>query len=429
VAETYGYINTIYPAINEHQLAIGESTFGGKDVMKSANGILDCYELTRLLAERCRTAREAIALAGELLATHGWIDGGETLTLADTREAWLMEIVGPGEGRFGAVWVARRVPDDHVTVAANASRIREVRCGDDDFMCSDNVVDRAVELGLWNPEGDAPFEFCYAYADRGSFSARRREWRVFDLLAPGLELHPNAENFPFSVRPERKVAVADVMALFRDTFEDTPYDLRRFVTTTDEEGRTVISPYASPFMLYDQMPLFNVYGGWLELGERPIARWYCINVWITQSRGWLPDPVGGVAWLGWDNPATTTYVPLYAGITDVPESFKVGGELYKGGRPPFTRDSAWWAFNRASTLASQRWGDMRHDVEEVRSRLQEKGFALQRELDGEAAPLVESDPERAAALLSERVIAYGDEVVAEYWRLGDHLWTTYDEQW
>jgi dipeptidase len=430
VPETYAYLNTIYPAINEHQLAIGESTFGGKEIMRSEEGIFDCYELTRILSERCRTAREAIRTAGELLANYGWIDKGETLTIADTSEVWLMEIVGPGEGRKGAVWVARRVPDEHVTVAANASRVRQVDCDDSDtFMCSDNIISRAVELGLYDPDSGQPFEFCYAYSHRSSFSSRRREWRVFDLLAPSLELHANGENFPFSVKPEKKLAVADIMALFRDTFEDTPYDLRRFVTTTDEDGKTVISPYASPFMLYDQMPLHKVYGGWLELGERPIARWYCINVWITQSRSWLPDDIGGIAWLGWDNPAMTVWVPMYAGMTDVPESFKKGGELYDGGRPPFTSESAWWTFNRVSTLASQRWGDMRNDVDEVRAPLQEEAFALQQELDARAQEMAAAGDPQLRSHLTESVIAFADKLTAAYWQLGDDLWTRYDEKW
>jgi len=431
VVETFSYINTIYPAVNEHQLTIGESTFTGKEEMQSELGIFTCYELTRVLAERCRTAREAIRLADQLLATYGYIDEGETLIFADTREAWLMEIVGPGKDKLGAVWVARRVPDDHLTVAANGSRIRELHCDDTDtFMCSDNVVSRAVELGLWDPHASQPFEFCYVYADRSSFSSRRREWRVLDLMAPSLKLDANGENFPFSVKPERPVTVADVMALFRDTFEDTPYDLRRFVTATDEDGKSVISPYASPFMLYDQMPLYGVYGGWLELGERPIARWYCINVWITQSRGWLPDPVGGVAWLGWDNPATTTWVPLYVGMRDVPDSYKLGGEMYKGGRPPFTSKSAWWAFNRLATLASQRWGDMRHDVDAVRGPLQEEAFALQKELDAQAVALSETGRgQEVSELLARRVIEFADRVVDTYWKLGDDIWTRYDEKW
>ncbi|MFI5166450.1 MAG: dipeptidase [Thermoanaerobaculales bacterium] len=429
VAETYGYINTIYPSINEHQLAIGESTFGGKEVMVSTKGMFNCYELTRVIAERCRTAREAIALAGELLAKYGWNDEGETLTIADTHEVWLMEIVGPGKDKVGAVWVARRVPDDHVTVSANASRIREVNCSDTaNWACSDNVVSRAVELGLYDPAAGAPLEFCYTYAERGDFGSSRREWRVFDLLAPSLKLNANSENFPFSIKPERKVAPADLMAVFRDTYEGTPYDMRQFIKTTDKDRKSMLSPYASPFLFYDQMPLYHVWGGWQEKGERPIARWYNINTWITQSRAWLPDAVGGVSWLGWQNPATTTWVPLYAGMLDTPASFKVGGDKFNGGRPAFTSASAWWSFNRVAKLAGHRWGDMRNDVYAVRDPLQAEGLALQAQLDREIPQRLAAKDKAALKVLTERVVAFADKAVTAYWKLGDDLWTRYDEK-
>jgi dipeptidase len=427
--ETYGYVNTIYPAINEHQLAIGESTFGGKEVMVSAKGMINCYELTRLMAERCRTAREAIALAGELLAKYGWNDEGEAVTIADTHEVWLVEIVGPGKDRIGAVWVARRVPDGEATVAANASRIRELHCDDTaNWACSDNVVSRAIELGLYDPHAGQPFEFCYVYAERGDLGSSRREWRVFDLLAPSLKLNANAENFPFSVKPEHKVTPADLMAIFRDTYEDTPYDMRQFMKTVDKDGKSVLSPYASPFLYYDQMPLFHVWGGWQAMGERPIARWYCITTWITQSRSWLPDPVGGVAWLGFQNPATTTWVPLYAGMRDTPASFKVGGDKFGGGRPAFTSNSAWWSFNRVAKIAAHRWGDMRKDVYAVRDPLQAEALALEKQLDEEIPPRLAAHDPAALDALTQRVVAFSDKVVAAYWKLGDELWTRYDEK-
>jgi dipeptidase len=181
VPETNGYIYSIYPCINEHQLSIGESTFGGKELLKSDKGIINCYELTRLMAERCRTAREAIRLAGDLLEKYGYNDSGECLTLADPKEVWQLEIVGPGQGKVGAVWAAERIPDDEVGVCANASRIRRIDLDDTDhFMASRNVFSAAEALGLWNPKSGRPFEFCYVYADRHSMAARRREWRVLD---------------------------------------------------------------------------------------------------------------------------------------------------------------------------------------------------------------------------------------------------------
>jgi dipeptidase len=426
VPETYGHIYSIYPCMNEHQLAIGESTFGGKDLLKSDKGMINCYELTRILAERCKTAREAIALAGELLAEYGYNDGGECLTFADTKEVWHFEVVGPGQGKVGAIWAAQRVPDDHVSVNANSPRIREIDIKDkDNFMASKNVLSAAEELGLWDPKSGKPFEFCYAYGDRKSMWARRREWRVFDILAPSLELDPNGENFPFSVKPEKKVSLKDMMGLFADTYEGTEYDMTKFMLVTDEEGKAVKSPYANPFMDYDQMPLWKINGALHKMGERTIARYYCIYVFITQSRDWLPDPVGGLVWMGWDNPAMTCFAPIYNCVTDLPESWEVGG---KGGRPAYTRESAWWGVNRVSTIAAHRWGDMRHDVAAVRDPIHEEAFENQRRIEAEALRLFEKDPAKAIQYLTEYSVGVAAKINEAYWKLGDDLWTKYDEK-
>jgi dipeptidase len=425
-SETYGHIYSIYPCMNEKQLAIGESTFGGREELKSDRGMINCYELTRLMAERCETAREAIKLAGKLLKKYGYNDGGECLTIADTREVWHLEVVGPGQGKLGAIWAAQRVPDHHVSINANASRIRRLDLDDKDyFMASDNVFSAAEEMGLWDPDSGEPFEFCYVYASRKSMWARRREWRVFDLLAPSLELDPNGENFPFSVEPEEKVSLKKMMSLFADTYEGTPYDMTKFMLVKDEDGKWVKSPYANPFMNYDQMPLWKINGALNEMGERTIARYYCVYVFITQSRDWLPDPIGGLVWLGWDNPAMTCYAPLYCCIRDLPPSYKFGGE---GGRPGYTRDSAWWGVNRVSTIAAHRWGDMRKDVAEVRDSILGEAFHDQKRVEDKALEKFNSDPASAVDFLSDYSFRMCQKIDSAYWELGDRLWTKYDEK-
>ena len=153
IASTYGFINTAYPCMNEKQLAIGESTFGGRECLRSDNGLIDCQQLVRLMVERCSTAREAIRMAGELTKKYGWIDEGECLTIADKNEVWALEIVGPGKGNCGSIWVAQRVPDDHVSVNANGSRIRQIDLKKPDyFMASENVFKVAQDSGWWNPK-------------------------------------------------------------------------------------------------------------------------------------------------------------------------------------------------------------------------------------------------------------------------------------
>jgi dipeptidase len=427
MAQTFGYLAPAYAAMNERQLAIGESTFGGRDELQSDKGLIDCETLTRLMLERAKTAREAIEIGGRLIEEHGWCDVGEALTIADPREVWLMEIVGPGKGQVGAVWAAQRIPDDHVSVVANAARIGELDLSDkDSVLASANVRELAEARGYWNPADGQPFRFYQAYNPDGrvSFAATRREWRVLDLLAPSLQLSPNADVFPLSVKPDRPVGPERIMEIFRDTFEGTDFDMVKNLTVTDEEGKTIKSPLANPFMPYDMNRLLRINGGWGWRGERPLARWYCMYVTVTQSRSWLPDPVGGILWFGYGNPAMTAYVPLYAGITDLPEDYQTDGRS-----TGFSRRSAWWAFNRVATLAAQRWGEMRVDVAEVRDPLQEKLLAEQKRVAEEASRLFENDPASARAYLTRKSREACVQATEAYWNLGDLLWTKYDEQW
>ena len=238
VEHTHGFINTAYPCMNDQQLAIGESTFGGRKSLQSKKGQIDCQQLVRLMLERCRTAREAIQMADELTAKYGWNDAGECLTIADTKEVWHFEIVGPGRGNVGAIWAAQRVPDGEISVNANASRIRQIDSDNEDFfMASENVYKVAQDSGWWNPD-DGTFEFCYAYADRKSFAARRREWRVLSLAAPSLNLDANAENYPFSVKPDTLISLSKMVEFFQDYYENTPYNFIKNLTWVNEEGKT-----------------------------------------------------------------------------------------------------------------------------------------------------------------------------------------------
>lgn len=424
VPQTYGFINTAYPAMNEHQLAVGESTFGGRDELQSSNGLIDCQQIIHIMMQRCRTAREAIELGGRIMKKYGYIDAGECLTIADPKEVWHLEIVGPGKGERGVIWAAQRVPDGHVSVCANGSRIRQIDLSrPDEFMASDNVFKVAEERGWWDPE-KSPFEFCYAYApgNRTSLASRRREWRVLSLVAPSLKLHPESENYPFSVKPDTLVTMQKLISIFQDYYEGTPYNFVKNITTTDDSGKTIISPLANPFMPYDMNRIFNINGGWGWRGERTIARWYTMYATITQSRDWLPNEIGGVVWLAWDNVANSIYVPLYCCITDLPESFKKPGRIHG-----YNRESAWWAFNRLGTLAAQRWGDMRHDLDAVWKPLQTELLENQKAVDAQALERLGRSPAEAKAFLTEYGIKWGDRVVKECWKLGDALWTRYDE--
>lgn len=425
VDETWQYINTAYPCMNEYQVGIGESTFGGREELQSDEGMIDCQRLCQLMLERAKTAREAIEISGELLEEYGWNDYGECLTISDKTEVWHLEIVGPGKGKVGAIWVAQRVPDDEISVNANASRILEIDTNDKDyFLASDNIFDVAIENGWWNPDAE-PFRYAYAYApeSRTSLASRRREWRVFDLVAPSLELDPNAENYPFSVKPDEKVSLYDLVEIFRDYYEGTDFNFVKNITDTDDEGKTRISPLANPFMPYDMNKIFDINGGWGWRGERTIARWYTMYATIIQSREWLPDEIGGVTWLAMDNVASSVYIPVYCSVTDLPEAYKTPG------RPNgYNTESAWWAFNRMGTLAAQRWGDMRHDVMDVFDPMQKELFDTQEDFEKKALELYNSGKRKdLIEYLTDYTMKWGQKAVEEAWKTGDFLWTKYDE--
>jgi dipeptidase len=416
--ETYAYFNAAYPIMNEYQLAIGETTIGGRFELKS-DGIIDAPELFRLLLERAKTAREAIRIADDLTRTYGYNDYGESFTFADPKEVWLFEIYGPGKGRKGAVWAAQRVPDDEVSVSANASRLRELDLKNRDyFLASANVLSLATEMGWWSPKSGKPFEFCYAYApsSRTGLGSRRREWRVLSLLAPALRLNGESENYPLSVKPEKKVGVQDLLAIFRDAYDNTEYDMTRGYFGVNRKGETIKSPVIGPFLNTDLKDLLRV------KRERTICSPAATYLQITQSRGWLPDPVGGVVWLGYDNPATTPHTPFYCGIAKMPDSYMVDG------RWGYRDDCAWWAFRKVSKLANLRWQDMSQDIAKVWKAIEDKAFTDQKRIEDEVLALYKQDPVQARQGLTDFSLKIAEDAVASYRKLYQDLWTRYNYQ-
>ena len=416
VVETYAYLNAAYPIMNEHQLAIGETTIGGRRELRSEAGIIDAPELYRLCLERAKTAREAIRVAGELVSAYGYNDWGECLTFADPKEVWQFEIYGPGKGKKGAVWAAQRIPDGEIGCSANAGRIRTLDLVDkESFMASANVLSEAEELGFWSKASGQPFDFTYAYnpESRTSLYCRRREWRVLSLVAPGLKLNPELENYPFSVKPEKKVTVRDLLTIFRDAYEGTEYDMTRTLIAVNRKGEIGKSPVASPFLSGDLRDLLRV------RRERTICSPASTYLQITQSRDWLPGPVGGVVWLGYDNPATTPHTPFYMGIDRMPDSYMVDG------RRAYRRDCAWWAYRTVSKLALFRWQEMTMDIEKVWRGIEDQAFGNQGKFEAEALALWKSDPKKAKELLTRYCLDQANRAVAAYWRLADELWVKY----
>ena len=355
---TYAYINTAYPCLNEKQLAIGESTFGGPDTLVNENGMFLIEELERIVLMRCSTAREAIRLIAQLVAKYGYGDGGECITIADKKEVWQMEILGEGPDKLGAVWAAQRVPDDHVAVSCNILRIgRLQRDNPDYFMCSDNIEEVAKKYYLWDGDG----EFCFWKAFNTSWANgrnfREREYYIFNALAPSQGFTYDMPELPFSVKPDAQVDVTDVMELLRATYEGTDMDmcknLKVVVNRKRDDGSTykdtVVSPVANPWMGSTMQQTLNMLAPGTVNFKRTVSVAWCSYSFVAQLRDWLPDQVGGICWVSVDNPAQSPHIPVFCGTTALPEAFgRCGQKKYDEG--------AWlWQYRRANKLATVAW--------------------------------------------------------------------------
>jgi len=330
----------------------------------------------------------------------------------DGEEAWLFEIGGPGpfwspgSEEPGAVWVAQRIPDDHVLVHANRSRIGEIDLENTDyFMASSNVISLAVELNLWDPNSGEPFRFYEAYCNKTAFYNTRREWRVLDLLAPSLELDPWAERYPLSVKPDHLVSVEELMMIKRDHYEGTEFDLTQGLAA---------GPFGNPnryATAANQRPAGVNYDGW----ERAISMFRCSYVIVGQARSWMPPAIGGVVWFGEDAPHSTVFIPFYAGITSVPPSFSQGARDY------FDRTSAWWAFNHVSNLADLRYDVAIKIIQTEASKFEKEFLANQPSIEKAALVLYEDNPALAIDFLTTYSNNAANRVVDRWWKLADEL--------
>ncbi|MFH1574746.1 MAG: C69 family dipeptidase, partial [Acidobacteriota bacterium] len=330
VEETYAFLNTAYPCLNEKQLAIGETTIGGRQELRNDEGLFLIEELERIALERCTTAREAIRLIGKLVKEYGYGDAGECLTFADKKEVWHFEIFGAGPVETGAVWAAVRIPDDHVGVSANRPRISTLNLNDPEhYMASENVFTVAQEMGWWDPGKGEPFRFWKAYSTAKPFSDR--EFFIYRALAPSLRLSMDAEELPFTIVPEKKLGIRDVLKMYRQTYEGTDFDMTRNLMVpkprrpgpqaekqADAPPELIKSPLANPWMGRDMIALLNAVKPGTVDSRRTIAIAACAYSQIIQVRGWLPDEIGAVAWFSFDNPAQSPRFPIFSGTLSLP---------------------------------------------------------------------------------------------------------------
>jgi dipeptidase len=442
VAETYSYFNVCYPAMNEKQLAMGETTIGGKRELMNDDGMFQIEELQAIALERCTTAREAIKLMGSLATQYGYGDAGECLTVADKNEVWHFEIFGAGAFEVGAVWAAVRIPDDHVGVSANIPRISTLDLNKPDYyMASENVFKVAQDLGFW--DGKETFRFWKAYGSSKAFSTR--EFYILSTMAPSLNLKPDVEELPFSVKPDKKVDVRDVMKYYRNTYEGTDLDMTKNlkVTPMQYRGRSqdaqqaqqepVTSPAVSPFMGNDLKQLLNTLKPGAVESQRTIAISGCSYSQIIQCRDWLPDEIGGVAWFSFDNPACSPRVPVFAGTLSLPASWAICGQK------EYREDSGCWQYRRTNRLAEIKWGRTRGIIEENVMAYEDKAFAELPLIEKKAMEMYKADknkepetdnrgnvkPAAYRVFLTQYTNDFARSTMDRWWELGNQFFTMF----
>jgi dipeptidase len=424
VPHTYAYQHAVFGHMNEHQLGIAESSIGCQRKMRNStpSAIMDITTLTMLAMERCQTAREAIKLMGSLAEEYGYgyHDSGEMLAVADPEEIWLFEImpVGalwtPDSGEPGAVWCAQRVPDDHVSFCPNESRIGEIDLDKPDyFMASPNVISFAVANGFYDLQSGEPFSWKRAYSPspgsaEGTQGRRGRLWRLFSLVAPSENFDPATEgmDFPFSVKPDKKISIQDIMEITRDKYKGVPFE-----PTHGIKG----GPFANP----------NIFTGF-QVDEQRYLGPRCISVpnveytTITQSRGWLPDPIGGINWIAFGAQDTSCYIPLYCGIAQMPESFRKGDHFV------LDRDSARWAFDYVDYHTQVAYSYAIEDVKKAQEKWESHSLRDIQVMDDAALRLFKKNPEEAVAFITDFCVNNAETVVDAWWKLGDDLLVKYN---
>jgi dipeptidase len=427
-AHTFGYIHGDFGYMNDNQVALGESTIGTQPKMENntPTAKFDITMLTLLAMERATTAREAIKIMGELAEKHGYgfTDTGEMLAVSDPNEAWIFEIMPAGplwtpqSGKPGAVWCAQRVPDDHVSVCPNESRIGEIdQKNPDYFLFSPNVVSFAIDQKLYDPKSGKPFNWKRAYSPNDLSAAstngsRVRLWRFFDLVVPSQKISPETNNMdlPFSVKPEKKLSVYDVMQMTRDKCEGTP-----FYTARGLQGGPFENPNYLPRPFQLEGKTYNT--------SRVIGVNRAEYVTVTQCRGGLPNPIGGIVWLCFGAQDTACFMPLYNGITRIPRSFEVGDHWN------FSRDSARWASDYVDFHTQVMYSYAIQDVREAQVKWEKSFVDKTANIDAWALDLHKKDPAAAREFLTDYCLNNATAVIDAWWKLGDDLLVKYNHLW
>jgi dipeptidase len=415
VLHTYAVVGNM----NEHQVSIGETTFGGKPELQDTTAIIDYGSLIYITLQRAKTAREAIQIIGALTDEYGYYSEGESFSIADKNEAWILEIIGKGTGNKGALWVAIRIPDGYVSGHANQARIQTFPLNDpENCLYAQDVISFARAKGWFKGE-DKDFSFSDTYAPVDFEGARfcdMRVWSMFNKVNSDMGQywdyvtgHNLKNRMPLYIKPDRKITVSDMMGFMRDHLEGTALDMSK------DFGA---GPYGLP---YRWRPLTWKVDSSTYCNERTTATQQTGFSFVAQSRSWLPDALGGILWFGVDDAASTVYVPMYCSMNKVPHSFAEGN----GDMLTYSETSAFWAFNFVANFCYLRYNVMIEDVKKVQSEL-ESGFIKEiSNVDKTASAMFKTDKKKAIAYLTDYSVKAGDNTVNRWKNLGHYLLVKY----
>ena len=420
VAHTYAVVGNM----NEHQVTIAESTWGGREELWDLNGksIIDYGSLMYIALQRSKTAREAIKVMTDLVAKYGYASEGESFSIGDPNEIWIMDMIGKGPDELGAVWVAIRIPDDCIAGHANNPRIWKFNMKDKkNVMYSKDVISFAKKKGLYSGK-DADFAFAPVYRkfDAGALrGCDARVWSYFNRFHKGMDAYlpfiygktnADADVMPLYVKPDRKISVRDIQNMMRDHFEGTPFDM------TVDPGAT--TAYGVP---YRWRPMDFEVDGVKYSQERAIATQQTGWVFAAQMRSWLPDEVGGCFWFGVDDANTAVFVPMYCSITQVPESYRQGkADMYT-----LDWECAFWVNNWVANQAYHRYSQMIGDIRKVQGAIEDNFAKQQSVIEAEATSLLTTDRDAAIRLLTNYSVNAGQDATARYKKLGEYLFVKY----
>lgn len=416
---TYNVIGNI----NEFQLSIGETTYGGREEMVDTTGILDYGSLIYVTLQRAKTAREAISVMTSLVEKYGYCSEGETFSICDPNEAWIMEMMGTGPGSKGVVWVAMRIPDNAICAHANQSRIGKFDMKDKkNVLYSKNVISYARKMG-WFTGKDADFSWKNTYA-RPDFSGRRfcdaRVWSFFNHYQKGFDRYlpwalgkdPNAEDMPLWIIPDRKLSVHDVEMGMRDHYEGTALAL----DTTNVGGGIYQMPYRPT-------PLQFKVDGKTYFNERPISTQQTAFSFVSQLRSWMPREIGGVIWFGNDDANMVAYTPVYCGNTVQPECYNTPG----ADAVTFSDKNAFWVCNWVSNMVYPRYSQIFPELQTLRDSLEASYFAQQADFEKKAMNLYATDKQAALRMLNDYSVEKAQQMLAEWKNLAIRIIVKYND--